>query len=439
MLFGGLHLWQVLGVPVVLLSISRLFMRPWLAGRLNAFRPMLGLSLVGLACALGLAGSMWYRVLEVPDVGEPFDIREYSAGFPAPEKNEAALLIRQAVMEMDSDGKQLELKLPGPKRPSFPHEVFQEAAYRPGVTYSYWDLLNDVQQRGWPKDDSELIRWLDLMFKGDWFAKVQRAARLPLGVVEDPRQTDVVWIRYEISRWQDLAVLLAGRAQQFSATGEPRRALEQVETILGLSRQLGNHSTPGTFLIASNVEWTALTAYHRWLEGMGPQSELLRKGVAVLAYHHTRLPDPLDAIKGEYVVFRNWVQTRFGTAAIVSGKSRNAWRTEVWAVTWQVPWERERQNRITDAVYQTWLRHAQQPYWKRLAALEKDQTKRPLDESTVMARKLGLPPDAGPGSRLSASQWGELIQHSWVARLSYDRPPYDLVRLRGELLVTALV
>jgi hypothetical protein len=432
LLFGGLHLWQVLGVPVFLLLTSRLFMWPWLAGRLYALRPMLGLNLLSLACVLGVAGSVWYRVLEVPDVGEPFDIQEYLAGLPTPEKNEAGYLVRRAVIEAETHRKELELKLPRPKRPTFPG--IEDGPEVDEATYSYRHLAYDVDEKGWPKEDGELVHWLELMFKGDWFAKVRRAARLPLGVVIDPRETDVTTFPDEIYRCQELATLVAIRAEQFSRNGEPRRALEQVETILGLSRQLKNRSIAGSLLVAKTVEGIALTAYQRWLESIGPQSELLRKGLAVLDYHHAHLPDPLDAAKGDYLVFRNTVRKLFGTSAILSGEARNAFRTQVWAVAWQAPWERERQDRLNDAVCQAWLRHAQQPYWKRLAAT------RDLDARGALARKLGLPPEEGPGSRLSPSQWGTLIHHSWVSfvNLPYDWPPDGVARLRGESLVTAL-
>src|SRR5262249_28669003 len=85
---GGLKLGQVLPIPILLLFASRLAMWPWLSRRLSAARPVVGLIAVALVAAGWQAGNLWYRVREIPDAGEPFDVQAYLANLPPPEKNE---------------------------------------------------------------------------------------------------------------------------------------------------------------------------------------------------------------------------------------------------------------------------------------------------------------------------------------------------------------
>ena len=47
--------------------------------------------------ALWLIGCLGWRVLEVPDVGEPFDVDSFRASLPSPAENEAGELIRKAM------------------------------------------------------------------------------------------------------------------------------------------------------------------------------------------------------------------------------------------------------------------------------------------------------------------------------------------------------
>jgi hypothetical protein len=74
----------------------------------------------------------------------------------------------------------------------------------------------------------------------------------------------------------------------------------------------------------------------------------------------------------------------------------------------QVPWEKERQRRIADAIVSGLLREIEQPLWKN-PAWSQPRT----EKSDIYAREaalLGLPPRDGPGSRLSSRQWGELLR-----------------------------
>jgi hypothetical protein len=101
----------------------------------------------------------------------------------------------------------------------------------------------------------------------------------------------------------------------------------------------------------------------------------------------------------------------------------------VWTAATSVPWERERQERITQALCQGWVQGPQR------------SPSRGEDAFARFASENGLPPSAGPGAALSSSKWGELLKE---ARLFEVLPTIgrnlerEYVYLRGSILVTAL-
>src|SRR5207244_2893098 len=86
---GGLALWQVLPIPLAILVGTRLFMWRWQSGRLYEMRPIAGFIGLALITSAWLVGNLWYRAAEVPDLGEPFDVKEYIASLQPLEKNDA--------------------------------------------------------------------------------------------------------------------------------------------------------------------------------------------------------------------------------------------------------------------------------------------------------------------------------------------------------------
>jgi hypothetical protein len=100
LLLGGVFWWQVLGVPVLLLVATRLRMRAWTADRLYTRWPLLALLGYGVLATAWTAGGLWYRVVEVPDVGEPFDVEVFTASLATPEKQEVGRLFRQAALAL---------------------------------------------------------------------------------------------------------------------------------------------------------------------------------------------------------------------------------------------------------------------------------------------------------------------------------------------------
>src|SRR5262249_3850575 len=150
LVFGGVHIWQLLIVPVLALLTTRLALWPWLSDRLHSGKPLATLIGAGILMILSMAGCLWYRAIEVPDVGEPFDVKGFIAGLPTPEQNVAGQLLRAAFGVLAE------------------HKIKVETKLGPYQGEGYWFVRDKIFDQGWPKKDQEIGRWLDQIFQGDW-------------------------------------------------------------------------------------------------------------------------------------------------------------------------------------------------------------------------------------------------------------------------------
>jgi hypothetical protein len=394
-------------------------MWPWICGRLVTVRPLLGIAGAVLLMVVSQLGFLWYRVAEVPDVGEPFNVKAFLASLPPPEKNEAGSLVRRSLVDMAAQRQQVDSELVA-ELPRAPLPTGGSALAggpqqgRPG----YAGLLDEALRRGWPKQDQVLGRWLDQVFEGAWVGQAERAARLPLGVVEDPRllRSDSVYSS-QPTRCYDMAQLFRARALQLEARGDLGGALKQLETLLGLSRQL-KHAAPYTlFLVGAAVENSAVQALGPWLEAIGPNKDLIRAGLALLKRHEAAVPSLAENIKAQYLIERASAPPIQREKGLVS---------EALLVACQVPWEKERLGRIRDAAFLGQFQASERSRWITpfpwRAAADKN------DFRTRMAARLGLPPATGPGSSLSANQWGQFILE---ARLTGVASVFEMVERNG--------
>jgi hypothetical protein len=412
-LLGELALWQVLGVPVLLLAGSRYFFWRWLTGVLYTRAALLRLGALTLVSVLWTGAALAYRVSSIPDVGSLG-----SADITPAWQDEAGPLIRRAGKELQAQRSKM------------------DAARARRV----FETLAELRTDGWPKDDAETACWLDEVCAGQWFQDIHRAARLPLGVVQDPRLVDILGR----DQWDldEVAAILNGRAFQVVATGTAEQALDPIETLLGLSRQFRNHAPPWLQGRGSHLEGTALTALATWLETARPSPDVLRRALVVLARHERQRPGERQALLATYLVVKNTVEfdplsVFWHHVAPIPHLDRPLW---LWA--WQAPWEAARQDRLGRLVYSVWLQQADKPYWE----LEAERRRILAASGTPdvygrIALECRFPPAAGPGADWSPERWGRLLVHSWpiMLRYYYPGPPHLQMRLRGELLTTALL
>jgi hypothetical protein len=343
---GGLYLWQVLGVPVLLLGASRLLMRRWLADRL-ATPAVVCRVVVAVLLAIGwVAGGLAYRVVEIPDVPEPAALAEYEEWLPTPEENQAGSLIRSACLRANDQFRAAAAL--APIRRLFPDDK--------EVPHSFHVHLDEVLQRGWPPGKPELGDVLDAVFKDEWPAKLNQAAQEPLGLVEDPRRISLASHERAIDPARTTGMLLAVRGLQCQAQGDPEVMLGHLESGLALARNLGHRSTVLSALAGRSVETNLLRALDRWLEQLDGRPDLLRPALATLKRHRREIPERFGEQKmAEYLRLRNslddpteWLELH-GEFLFRHGQSGELDRGYL-AMVRVTPWEAARQERILRAV-----------------------------------------------------------------------------------------
>jgi ABC-type transport system involved in multi-copper enzyme maturation permease subunit len=333
---GGVRPWQTLLLPVALLALSGLAVRPWAADRMRGWK------IAGFAVVAGLVGTAWmaanlsYRFLQYPGVGPPFDVKAFAASLPPPEKNEAGSLIRQAAQEL---------------RPVAYH-LGLARSYQPNVTSVHSaaeKVRNQIEiftSKGWPKGDSkELEQALDQVFSAPWYGTLQEAAAHPTGMVEDPRQQDWGTGMHDFGLFYPMITVLSARTAQFLEKDDHREALEQIKLLLAFSRNLRRGSGGQLSGFDRLAETYALDHLERWLQSVLPDRRLLQTCLTILAHHEAERFSHADQIKAQYLVTRNTLE------------DPASWFPRTWRVpelvpnALRVPWEKERLERIVNALY----------------------------------------------------------------------------------------
>ena len=186
MLGGGLHAWQALGPPVVLLLSTRLLLRPWAAGRIASWTTAVRLTPFVVLALLWVAGGLWYRVLEIPYVPDTGALDAFRASLPTPDQNEGGELARRACLRFEElQGKLQAEQLARGGRPGDPAGGRPGDPNRPEVSPML--RAGDVLDKGWNPDDADLTVWLDRLFAGEWVGMLKKSSDLPLGMFDDLR------------------------------------------------------------------------------------------------------------------------------------------------------------------------------------------------------------------------------------------------------------
>jgi hypothetical protein len=193
------------------------------------------------------------------------------------------------------------------------------------------------------------------MFTGSWPRDLARAADLPLGVVENPRRLNVLspFPRIEPARMAPMLLVIHGLRRQ--AQGDDAAFLADLRSGLALSRNLRNHSPLLMVLTSRAVESLLLDGVDRWLERLHGRPDLLREALALLRRHEVLVPDdPTDTQRAEFLMAENSLRHPEGflTEILRNDHLRgeqypvNPNSVAAVAVAWQVPWERERHQRL---------------------------------------------------------------------------------------------
>ena len=252
----------------------------------------------------------------------------------------------------------------------------------------------------------------------------QKAAELPLGVMEDPRLVTPTKLKREANRdYINLGQMFVNRAEILTRGDLLPNALKDLETALALSRQLRNFAVNPLFQAGVEVESSALAGLYDWLQKVGPDRERILAAQKVLQHHATLVPDPTNSIKADYLVLRSEFQPTFDGRTLAQILAN---------VSCAVPWEKERRRRVLNAIALGAIQSA-------TAADVRGQARQ------IMAGRLasGLPPLSGPGSDLTADGWNEILRvpgsEAWWWTLNSPRAMAvtSLKRLRAADLVIA--
>ncbi len=344
---GGLHLWQVAGVPLLALIAAGLIFPAWTSGRLVSGRTAVQLTGVAMVMALWTAGALAWRVLEVPPPPDTLGLPAFLASLPQLGENHAGEGIRRATEELNGRLRELP-QAPVPpvaqgRRSTRDEEPFLQQATR-------------ALTEGWPRGNVELEAWMGQIFTGPWQRDLERAVRQPLGVVEDPRRLNFESRSDLLQQLQNVGSLLAAHGLWRQAAGEPAAFPKDLATGLALSRQLRHDAIPFSARDGREVQALLLEGMDRWLERLDGRPDLLRQGLTELLRHEKECPDDgLDTVRAELVVALNALDHPEDFLNRLANGGRNVRTVSPTAaavgLAWQIPWEHLRQERLLLWVY----------------------------------------------------------------------------------------
>ena len=162
----------------------------------------------------------------------------------------------------------------------------------------------------------------------EWLTKADLAAKLPVGIVQDPRFSNPDAQPPQYTRDGNfMARLLVARALQLQARGDPLGGLKYIEMSFALARQMTYYAPTVVYWEAHHLEESALDGLLLWLKKVGPDKKLVDAGEKVLNDHLEKKPSHITALHSEYMVHKtnepqllqgnNLVEKVFNTAAHV--------------------------------------------------------------------------------------------------------------------------
>jgi hypothetical protein len=486
MVAGGLHGWQVFGFPIILLATTRLCMWAWMADRLYTPRTAALLAGGGILAFALLAGSICYRQIEIPDVGEPFDVKAFAASFPGPEQNKSPQAIKDALLESQMRQVEADAEVGPPKpirlkqltrsasakadgeaaRPKEPADNLlerlkqasqqdlakpDEAAARavepadsvveePEIpVQDYYDLIQYLFDGEISADNPDLGKWLDEVFQGDWMKHLSEAVRLPLAVFIDPRTANSFIGDMQVYQWSyHTAHAMLARALQLQSRKDDAGVLDHIVTVLALSRQLRNKADTLYYFAGLFMENRAIKTLDRWSRQLGPHPDLVRRAVEELTRHEAAVP-PNDSLKADYLITQNLlsdmrIRNNYVTSGLNAGSSEKPLILDILESAWQVPWEKQRLERLNNLLFAGWLRGAEADY-ATLVHQTFDATKRRESQAWIMLRDW-IPPQGGPAASWSREKVCDFIDQSVLWRFMRNGP--GNVRVYSDLRQTYL-
>lgn len=457
LVFGGLHLWQVLVPPLVLLAATRLVLWTWTSSGLAAWRPGLTLAACGLLALSWISGMLSYRVLEIPSYPDLVDLEDFKKTLPNADTRPAGVRMNTAA---DKFAEQVKLVA---GRWALPAELADKQRNGEDCAYLAPRLARAIET-GWPKDDRGLGDWLSLVFSPDpdrnaaqknrpldpanpvkppetWLEIFQQAATMDLGVVEDPISPSLGRSLQKARRCSDAAVFVEAQALRLQAHGQDDEALDLLLMLFDLSRQLRNYALLESYRYGWQVEATALHGLDLWLSQPHTSAQL-KRAREHLSRHEQAIPPLSMCVEAEYARMRNSLES--GALIQRQGQTSNpplsTSESEMINALWFAPWERQRYHRVLNVLAAAAMKAAQcEPSQAAsLLATSGDGVEQPRDVR-------GMTLLDGP-ERFSLRQWRRLLRDNTVVDEFQAVTPEErvldglkLCRLRAMRLKLALL
>ncbi len=344
---GGLHAWQVLSVPTVLLMTVPPLLRRWAGERLVSWGTAMRLTACSLACVGLTVGGLLARYAEIPDLGDPPGYAKFVEQLPSPEENEAGRAISTflALAQPHVGLWETHTEI----APLFAEKNSPQSRVTPTQ-----ELLI-IREFGWPEliPEGNLIeRMLNDTFEQDFWKHLDEAVGKPVGVVNDPRQLS--FLSRGVPRADPilLALLLEVRGLQRQKQGDPGDFVRQLERVLTLVGNLQNHGPRFALGQANFIEGALWKSLDRWLEALQGHAELLHRVGTILERHRAWLPTNYeDNILAEYLIAQNtldspdpWIRSCFRPLESTNVLQVN--EADCLILSLKFPWERDRAIRL---------------------------------------------------------------------------------------------
>ena len=354
---GGVWAWQVWCPLVPVFALARSIAWACAADRVGTPRA-LGRLTVGAAVLLAVVGAgLGFRVLEIPessarnadDTFKKEVIPPFDTNLAGQEYRRAAAALHEGLYGRNALSDQLTKRLV-----TTPVEAARETDPIDRLPKRYAELLATSLDHGWqPSDVNDQL--LATAFATRWDEAMEAAAKLPLGTIEDPRELTLNSPLRHLHALTGADAFLLARGLKAQHDGDPERFVADFALVLNLSRNLRNKSIQGCAAAGRRTERRAVQALPHWLARLHGRDDLLAKIDAIIAEHDSVFGNDVADIRlADQVVLRNtfaqsgevlqrqWRYADLGEDA----RSRANAEIELVGVAWQMPWEKERHERL---------------------------------------------------------------------------------------------